>query len=215
MLLYLVAVIPPSERVALEIGGDSLAAAPLAIFQGFRVVALSETWRSYDRARGFYAQNAYNMRRMATASGMAVEAGQVEGRLRNLTREVKVGRADVVVNFAGWGENFGMLKEIGGLGAKLVVMKYADWLGEGRLVVKGGIGGVVAMVESMERVGYRLVWCLSTQAVGILVRSEMGSGLRTLSAKGCLRERNGGISWRRDMEAVWDETVQKGWREFR
>lgn len=214
VLLYFIAIIPPRERVALEIGGNSLATAPLALFHGFRVVALSETWRSYDGARALYARHAHIMRQMPTASGMAVEAGRVEGRLGNLTREAGVGRVDVLVNFAGGGEDLGMLGEIRALGARLVVMRYADWLGEERLMVKGGNGGVIAMVESVKRVGYRLVWCLSTQATGIFVRNDVECGLRTVSAKKCLSERNTGVEWRRDMEVLWDETRQKGWRRF-
>lgn len=213
-LIGILAIVNPRYKIAIEIGGNSLSAAPLALFQDFRVIALSKTWRTYDASRAFYSKNVKLFESAPFGSGIAIEAGSMHKRLKDFIKQVNVVRADIVLNYAGDGEDMILMEEIDTLHPQVIVMKYADFLGTAMKGISNGNTGILPLTQYMDSMGYRMIWCLSTEPIAVFVTASSATILKTIPPRQCLRERRTSHQWMFDMEGLWDEGRDKGWKNF-
>lgn len=244
VLLYILSVVGARNRVAIELHShsDAKLATTLAVHHGWRVVTLVESWTGYDAARRWYEEVAGHALKRWSETGVDVlDAGRVaDAGLPAKMRAVGVGGVvDLLVLFAEGGDDVAIVTRMDDkLRPRLLVLKYQDYWGGSEKAVrsslrKGVLGkrlkgaegithdyagaSIASWVEIAGGVGYRLVWCLSSEPIAIFVDEKAGVGdgvLPTIDGASCIKTRNTGIEWRRDMEAMWDEAQEYDWDKF-
>lgn len=244
VLLYIFSIVGARSRVAVEVHthSDSRVATTLAVHHGWRLVTLVESWTGYDTARRWYEEVAgHALKRWSEAGAEVLDAGRVaEAGLAEKLQAVGVGGVvDLVVLFADGGDDVALVAKINqNLRPRVLVLRYQDYWGADvkavRSSLRNGMVGqrlksgeesqhdyagasIKAWVEIADGVGYRLVWCFEKEPIAVFLDEKGGVGdgvLETIKGESCIRGRNTGVEWRRDMEAMWDEAQAYEWDKF-
>lgn len=244
VLLYIFSVVGARSRVAVEVHThyDARVATTLAVHHGWRVVTLVESWTGYDTARRWYEDVAgHALKRWSEAGVEVLDAGRVaEAGFAEKLRAVGVGGVvDLAVLFADGGDDVAMVARINqNLRPRVLVLRYQDYWGADVKAVRsslrnGKVGqrlksadgsghdyagaSIKAWVDITGSAGYRLVWCFGKAPIAVFLDEKAGVGdgvLETIKGESCIKGRNTGVEWRRDMEAMWDEAQAYEWDKF-
>lgn len=244
VLLYIFAVVGARNRIAIELHthSDARVATTLAVHHGWRVFNLLESWTGYDGARIWYEQVAgHALKRWSEAGVDALDAGRVAklGLPEKMRRVGIGGMVDLLVLFSESGDDVATVTRLDGqLRPRVLLLKFEDYWGATvkavRSSLRNGILGkrvmrakgikhdyagasIASWIDIGTRAGYRLVWCFSGEPIAIFVdeKADVGNGaLQTIDGASCIKSRNTGIEWRRDMEAMWDEAQEYNWDKF-
>lgn len=240
-LLYLMALIGFRSHLVVEVDDSptpSLLSAALALHRNCRVIALYESWAGYELSHKFYEPVAADYTRDPEIRPVVLESRFTgkEGLLAILRREGVGGTIDVLSLLSGSSELkiLRSLRQSNASRPRLVIASYQDFWGPhvhaSRSDAKGSnndvsflkgsqvrfdIGMSIATLNSVAKAsGFRLIWCTAAAPLAFFVdeRNQVGDRVfTTISPKRCISERDTGLAWRRDMEALWDLAEQYEW----
>lgn len=226
VLLYIFGVLGSKSHTVIEIdagtGSETWhAGAALALYAGWDLLGLYETWSGYIGAhRLYYSRQASALRkaRFPDARVRLAEASLLPEGIAALLAEAGFG-GDIDLLLLGSEDVFSVWEAVmAGAAPRVVVLSYQDFWGSKLMAMKRGnrtrgcivnfLGAsIAAAVAEGKKRGYGLVWCLKSAPIAIFaVEREVEGLLPVLDEGKCLSVRAGsGVNWRRDMEALWED----------